>query len=99
MADREDVCGVCGETRENHGDMNHVFDVEGQLKRKEAAGPPRQAPPEMAGTTAQMTQNAFLRLIEVLVNKGLLDGEDLVRVFGGDSSNRRPAASSTGDAS
>lgn len=94
--ERETPCGVCGHTREYHGDMNHVFSEEGILQTKREAPPvPQRTPPEELGTTARITQNAFLRLIEVLVARNLLDGEDLVRIFGGDSSNRGPASQGT----
>lgn len=99
--DPSEPCLVCFEARENHGDKNHQFSVDGQLIPLKKGDPPRQQPPrrrdesstpmgeaasEVAkDATAQMT----LRLIEVLTKKGLLTGEDLFIIFGGqnDSSN------------
>jgi len=82
----DDRCGVCQETRENHGDKHHQFDIEGMLKPlqkpevgRQAAPSPRRADEMAKDPVAQV----MLRLIEVLGNKGILTPYDNIYIFGG----------------
>jgi len=84
----DDLCGVCEITRENHGDSHHEFSLEGVLIAKKPGPTPRQQPPgKMSPVAQQMSQdlgiNMSLRLVSRLIGKGLLDGEDLLYIFGG----------------
>ena len=87
----DDTCGVCDETRENHGDKNHEFNIEGNLVPKKPAEPPRQTAPKERGEApspkgVEEMEKAFLRLNEVLIEKGILDARDIVRILGGPTS-------------
>lgn len=91
----DEECQVCGTTRENHGDKNHQFSIDGQLIPLKQGKPPRQQPPQrrdeaptpMSQTAQELAKDATaqmaMRLIEVLTKKGLLTGEDLFVIFGG----------------
>lgn len=92
----DDECGVCGTARDQHGDKNHQFNLEGQLipvKEREA---PRQQPPQhrddpkpaQAGVDNKPdVHSAFLRLTEVLIEKEVLDAKDIFRILGGYSTS------------
>lgn len=94
----DDECLVCGTTRENHGDLNHEFSTDGQLVPKKSGAAPRQTPPmprtaEGAALQKDPTNNLLLRLIERLVAKDLLQGQDLLYMFGAtDAPYRRDTA-------
>lgn len=94
----DDLCGVCQNRRDEHGDVNHKFSLEGRLEKLEPAPPPReQAPvhrddpkmPMMPGGNINLAQaismehNFSLRLMETLVDKGLLDAKDVIHILGG----------------
>lgn len=85
MASPDDVCGVCSNTRENHGDMQHKFSVDGVLQKLDPPAPPRQQPPRHRDDPKpqDMEHGYVLRLTEVLIDKGILDARDLLRVMGG----------------
>lgn len=89
----DDVCEVCGETRENHGDRQHEFSLDGVLKQKKPTEKARaEAPRERgSGPAAALAQDPVarlqLRMIERMVAKGVFDGEDLMYVFGRDVSH------------
>jgi len=87
----DDVCEVCCETRENHGDKQHEFSLDGVLKTKKAPEPPRNQPPRERGAAGALAQDPVarlqIRMIERLVAKGMLDGEDLMYIFGNDVSH------------
>jgi hypothetical protein len=87
----DDECGVCGATRENHGDKNHEFSIEGVLTPKKAPAAPRQmAPsPRAAALGADPVARLVIRLVERLAQKGLLDGEDMLKIFGGEDASDR----------
>ncbi len=92
----DDVCAVCDETRENHGDKQHEFSLDGVLTPKKAGPPPRREPPQERGaqpSPAQVLGNdpvarLQIRLIERMVAKGLLDGEDMLYIFGNGNVHR-----------
>lgn len=86
--DPDEECGVCGTTREQHGDKNHKFSVDGVLEPLDPKPVPRALPPGVRGGVDPSTR-VVLRLVEVLIAKGVLDGQDLVHVFGGDSAPDR----------
>lgn len=78
----DDVCGVCGDTRENHGDKMHEFNIHGDLVQKKPAELPRQSPPRERGEVPpEVKSAAFACLVEVLSEKGLLDNHDIIRIF------------------
>lgn len=87
----DDECALCGLTRENHGDSNHKFSQDGELIPVKPGPPARQQPPEekKASLSApakdlaeDTTAQAFLRLVDVLVKKEVLDGQDLMYILG-----------------
>lgn len=82
MANPDEPCGVCGDTRENHGDHRHQFSADGVLKKLEPAAPPRQQPPRHRDDSPVMEHNLVLRLTTRLVEKGILDAHDLLYVMG-----------------
>lgn len=89
----DDLCGICELTRENHGDPQHQFSMEGILIQVEKGPPARATPPRERGEAPLSPQaeamnrdpltGLTLRLIEVLTAKELLSGEDLAKIFGG----------------
>lgn len=91
MADPDERCGVCEETRENHGDKNHEFNAEGQLIPKKQGSPAQNTPPNPAVQKAERDPllAPVLRLVQTLIAKGILEGDDLVHIFGGDIGNHR----------
>ena len=83
-----DVCEICGTQRDEHGDKHHRFSEEGEFVPMEAGAKPRQEAPKERGSAprpvgTEHVAALHLRLIEVLVEKGILDGEDLHKLFGG----------------
>lgn len=87
----DEECGVCGTQRDQHGDKQHQFNLDGQLIPLKPAEPPRQtAPrerdPNLKPSGVEEQHKAFLRLNEVLLEKGVIDGSDLIRILGGSSS-------------
>jgi hypothetical protein len=80
----DEECGVCGETRENHGDKMHEFTLTDQVIQKKPGEPARQNPPRERGTTEPSPQAkaaSFACLVEVLAEKGILDHHDIIRIF------------------
>ncbi len=91
----DDICGVCGSKRDEHGDRAHEFNLEGNLVEKKKPEPARQSPPgELRGSSptsakpsgVEEVEKSHLRLIEVLIGKGVLDARDVVSILGGPSS-------------
>lgn len=88
MPSPDEECQLCGVTRENHGDSNHEFSTDGQLRPVKRGEPPRkEAPrerdPNHSPKGVEEMEKAFLRLNEVLLEKGILDGRDLIKILGG----------------
>jgi hypothetical protein len=87
----DDRCLVCDTTRENHGDKRHKFnDVDDQLYPLDPPPKPRAEAPRERGETpapavvAEMIKaESFATLMEVLVEKEILDAKDVIRVFTG----------------
>lgn len=84
----DDVCEVCDETRENHGDKHHVFSTDGVLTPIKPGPPARNTPPrertdEVKRLGRDPEVGAMMRLIEVLIEKEVLSALDVLRVFGG----------------
>lgn len=98
--DPDDQCTVCGTTRDMHGDKQHGFttDPEAPFLAVKPGPEPRNTPPQ-SRASARPTAPAGvelardpvarlqLRLTERLVSKGLLNGEDLMYIFGADLEN------------
>lgn len=87
----DEECGVCGAQRDQHGDKQHQFNLDGQLIPLKPAEPPRQTPPRERGSMpapsgVEEQHKAFLRLNEVLLEKGVINGQDLIRILGGPTS-------------
>lgn len=98
MVNADDKCGVCGDTRENHGDKHHEFNMEGNLlPLKPAPAPqPNKVSPGTEALRRDPLSGPMLRLVERLIAKNLLDGEDLLYVFGGiDATDRRSTEAGT----
>lgn len=88
----DDICVFCGVAREDHGDKNHKFSTnpDAQLETLAPPPPPRNTPPQRASAGVggpQLSNDPVarlqIRLIERMVAKGLLDGEDMLYIFGG----------------
>lgn len=81
-----DRCGVCETIREEHGDKNHEFNLDGQLLPIKKGEPPRQSAPQPKGSTPKVDDlqaaNLGLRIIDRLVTKGIFDAVDLMYVLG-----------------
>lgn len=82
----DNTCGLCGMTRTEHQDAEAV----GQIHHKFTAGEslsvspsaqPRKVPP--TPFLGMREDQALLKLIMVLTEKGILDGGDLERILGG----------------
>lgn len=88
MAHPDDICGVCNETREHHGDKNHEFNEEGVLIPLKKPEPPRQEPPQARGElvsgdlTTKQVGDSFLALLEVLIDKNIIEARDVLRILG-----------------
>ncbi len=93
----DDLCGVCSTKRDEHGDKNHEFNLEGELIPKKKPEPARQSAPQPRGSGLNNDPVARLqiRLVERLVSKGLLEGDDLVYIFGGENENHRGQTGAT----
>jgi len=96
----DDMCGLCNTTRENHGDKNHVFDIDGMLQPTNPPKSPSSIPPTPRSSNPLQhdpVARLNLRMVERMVAKGLFDGEDLLYIFGGeDASSRGNSPKSTG---
>lgn len=87
----DDVCEICGTTRENHGDKHHKFSEDGQLLPLEKGSKPRQEIPKAKEELSREAEiiandpvaNLTLRFIERMIQRNQLDGEDLMYIFGG----------------
>jgi hypothetical protein len=95
----DDECGVCGTIRDQHGDKAHEFNLDGVLKPKKMGEKGRAQPPmsrEAQVLTKDPSTAVMLRLVEKLVARGLLEGEDLVYIFGGgNAADRGPTQEAT----
>lgn len=101
MANLNDVCGVCDEYRQDHGDKNHQFNAEGILIPLSPRPEPKNTPPqERRASVAAPSPNAgdiaasFAMLVEVLAEKHvylggemipLLSSKDIIRIFSANS--------------
>lgn len=94
-SDPNEPCVICEITRENHGDSNHVFkgeDSDGLLEKKPTPEPPRQQAPRERGQASDVlgadpVARMHLRMVERMVHKGLLNGDDLMYIFGAGSAD------------
>lgn len=84
----DDICGVCAETRENHGDKRHQFSIDGVLIALKPAPMPKNLAPTPRGQVVgnDPVARMVLRMVERLIAKGVLEGDDLVHIFGGERS-------------
>lgn len=95
MAEQEinydDLCGVCGTQRDQHGDKNHVFRLDDMLIPIAPGPDPKKTPPrhrddESSRPPTREGPNvgrAFATLVEVLAEKGIVDHKDIIRIFSG----------------
>lgn len=88
----DDECKVCGQNRDAHGDTEHAFSEDGQLRRRKPAVPARQDPPMERGEgndrriqlkPTYPLEQAFATLMEVLAEKDILTAPEVVRIFSG----------------
>jgi len=91
--DPDELCSICETKRDEHGDKQHEFNTNGDLIPKKKPEPARQQPPKERGEApptptkgVEEVEKSHLRLIEVLVSKGVLNGHDVVTILGGSSS-------------
>ena len=94
----DDKCMICGRARDMHGDLNHKFSSDGSLVSKnpgeEAKNQPPKVKPEHA-TKEELLQymsedlqaKAVMRLTEVLLEKGILEGKDTIYIYSGHRSS------------
>lgn len=92
IAHPDEVCAVCNTKRMNHGDMQHEFSLTGQLINKADRPEPKKEAPKLREADEEQKQqefqetmetNAILRLTEVLIDKGVIDGKDTMYIFSG----------------
>lgn len=95
----DDVCGVCSMKRDEHGDTQHEFNIDGVLIKKKPPAPPTRLAPAARAVAADPTTRLVLRMVSRLVAKGVLDGDDMVNIFGGDDvyTEGQHAAAAFGD--
>lgn len=86
----DDVCLVCGTMREEHGDKHHLFNITDDTLIPLKPGPePRNKPPRERGESLKAdpapdhVAESFATLMEILVEKDILDTKDILRVFRG----------------
>lgn len=87
----DDRCGVCDEIRENHGDKNHKFSIEGELiPLKPGPDPRNQAPnPMVQQVVRDPLLGPLMRLVERLISANVLQEDDLKYIFGGGNETDR----------
>lgn len=83
----EERCGVCGGSKQQHDrpDVKHAFRADGQLQSKEqAAKEAAQSTPRVVRLPGAQTNEAMAvgRLVEVLIEKGVLTHADALYVAG-----------------
>jgi hypothetical protein len=85
VPDPDEVCAICGDTRADHGDRHHQFSADGQLVALPKNPPRRADPPAHRDDPKPAAQQAaaFATLMEVLVEKDILNAHDVIRVFTG----------------
>lgn len=87
MVDPDELCAICNKTREMHGDMNHKFSEDGQLIPLEKRPEPRAQGPghrdDPAPKPTDEVSRAMATLVEVLIEKNVLDAKDVLRIFKG----------------
>lgn len=78
-------CGVCGTKRDQHGDKHHKFTLDDEVIEVEPGAAPRKQPPTERGQALSRdpVANLVIRLVSTLVAKGLINGDDMVEIFGG----------------
>lgn len=97
----DDKCLVCQVARDMHGDARHEFSSDGQLRPKGPAPKPKQEAPRLRPEDADRDQliadmqksieaNAVLRLVEVMIGKGLLSPTEVMFIFSGHKSDADP---------
>lgn len=94
----DDLCVICDTKRDEHGDRQHQFSLDGQLIPLNPGPEGRKPPQTKAEAEAEQLKNlpdigrAFATLVEVLaekkinfdgVNRPLLDTKDIIRIFSG----------------
>lgn len=85
----DDVCILCYTKRDQHGDRQHKFSLDGQLEKIDPPAPPRQVPPvsDIAHQLAnQMSTQLVLKLVERMVAKDMLTADDMLYIFSGSAS-------------
>lgn len=94
LEDPDRQCVLCGLTRMDHGDSNHKFSINGELNTVEKGPEPKNTPPSVKLEHAtkddllndlkkSVEAQAVMRLTEVLIEKGILDGKDTMYIFSG----------------
>lgn len=96
----DELCVLCNVTRVNHGDARHEFSVDGSLRNKQTPPAPKNQPPRVQGELSRdelvtklsedFHTNGFLRMVEVLADKGLLESPDILYIFSGFRSDAVP---------
>lgn len=81
--DPDERCQICQQTRVNHGDAHHKFSTDGQLTPLDPPPKPRAEPPVHRDDVPAIQARSFAVLMEILLEKNLLDAKDVIRVFTG----------------
>jgi hypothetical protein len=81
--DPDEQCQICHKKRDEHGDMNHKFSTDGQLIPIEREKPRQQPPVHREDPKSTPTDRAFATLLEVLIEKNMLDARDVLRIMSG----------------
>lgn len=79
----DEVCQVCRVTRENHGDKNHKFSTDGQLLPLDPPPKPRAEAPTHRDDAQMLQAKSFATLLEVMVERGMIDARDVIRILTG----------------
>lgn len=94
----DDECLVCGTKRDEHGDKHHEFSLTSDVpvpKKKPEPGkePPKERQPQTLAEANRRideltlrlkdTREAFIRFLELQVERKVIDAKDILKVLGG----------------
>lgn len=90
----DDLCAICETRRDEHGDKNHKFSTDGILIQVKPGDNPKSAPPTNPNNPLNRDPltPVILRLVERMIQAGLLEGDDLQYIFGGGDAGTRGSA-------
>lgn len=87
----DDICAVCSSPRDQHGDMNHEFSINGELVTVKPGPPPTNNPPKKREDKEQLvpvspelpTPENFVALLDILISKDIINAQEVIYILGG----------------